>query len=161
MLDYRMFVGSMAVARAMQAGVDLAEVSAKTVEMAVAANTVIGERVALVAEVARDPLAADYTEFARMFPEKIAAMQQAGVALLDEWRALQRDVGDYMTYVARAMMNGWPPSPRDAAELVERTSFQGTRIAVAAIDAASVALVPFHECATSNARRLSHRERRG
>jgi hypothetical protein len=156
-----MFMSSTALARVMQAGLDFAEVSTKTGEMAAAANTVIGERVALMTEAARDPLVADYAEFARMLPEKVTATHQAGAALLDGWWALQRDIGDYMVYVARAMTSGRPPGPSDVAELVERTSVHGTRIAAAAIDAASVVLAPFHESAMSNARRLSHRKRRG
>ena len=156
-----MFMGSTAMARVMQAGRDFAEVGAKTGELAAAANTVIGERVALMARAARNPLAGDYAEFARIIPEKMTAMHQAGAALLDDWCALQRDFGDYMVYVARTMTTGRPPGPGDVAELMERTSVHGTRIAATAIDAATVVLAPFHESATSNARRLSHRKGRG
>jgi hypothetical protein len=152
-----MSTDSTAVARAIQAGIDLAEVSAKIGEMAMAANTVIGERIVLMTKAALDPLTADYAEFSRMFPEKVAAAQLAGVALVDELCGLRRDVGDYMTYVDRSMMSCWPLTPHDVAELMERTSFQGTRMAATAIDAVNVVLVPFHECATSNARRLSRR----
>jgi hypothetical protein len=151
-----MFMGSTAMARVMQAGLDFVEVGTKTGEMAAAANTVIGERVALMAKAARNPLTGDYAEFARIIPEKMAAMHQAGAALLDGWWALQRDVGDYVAYVARAMTTGRAPGPGDVAELMERTSVHGTRIAATAIDAAGVVLAPFHESATSNARRLSH-----
>jgi hypothetical protein len=158
MFDYNTFTGSSTLERAMQIGLELAEVSIKTGEMAVAANTVIAERVALMVEAARDPLAGDYAEFARMLHEKVAAMQEAGVALLDRWWALQRNGCDYTTCAARSLASGWGQSPGDIAELAERASSHGAWIAVAAIDAASVALAPFHECATSNARRLSHPE---
>lgn len=161
MLYYRMFIGSAAVARAMQAGADFAVVSAKTGEMAAAANAVIGERVAMMVEAAQNPRTADYTEFARMLPEKVTAMQQAGTALLDEWWSLRGDIGEYTTYVARVMTEDWPPSPCDVAELMERTFSHGTRMAATAIDDARVMLVPFHGCATSNAQRLSHGERTG
>ena len=156
-----MFISSTALARVMQAGLDFAEVSTKTAEMAVAANTVIGERVALMAEAVRDPLTADYVEFARILPEKATAIHQAGAALLDGWWTLQRDIGDYMIYVARAVTSGRPTEPRAIAELAERTSVHGTRIGTTAIDAAGVVLAPFHQIATSNARRLSHRKQRG
>jgi len=154
-----MFIGSTAMTRAMQAVLDFAEMSTKTGEMATAANTVIGERVAMMAQATRDPLAGDYAEFARMLPEKVTAMHQACAALLDGWWALQRDAGDYTIYLARTMTSGRAPSPNDVAEFVERTSFRGTQIAATAIDAATVLLAPFHECATSNARRLSRRKR--
>lgn len=154
MLEYRT---STAVARAMRAGIDLAEVSAKAGEMAVAANTVIGERIALMANAALNPLTADYTELSHMLPEKVAAGQQAGVALVDEWLALRRDVGEYMTYIARSMVSGWPPTLGDVVEMMERTSSQAARMAATAIGAVNVAMLPFHECATSNARRLSRR----
>jgi hypothetical protein len=150
-----------AMARAMRAGLDFAELSTKTRELAAAANTVIGERVALIAEATRNPLAADYAEFARMLPEKVTAIHQAGAALLGGWCVLQADVGDYILYVARAITSGRPPSPGEVDELVERTSVHATRIAASAIEAAGVALAPFHESATSNARRLSNRNRRG
>ena len=156
-----MFISSTALARVMQAGLDFAEVSTKTAEMAVAANTVIGERVALMAEAVHDPLAADYAEFARIIPEKATAIHQAGAALLDGWWTLQRDIGDYMIYVARAVTSGRPPVPSEIAELVERTSLHGTRIAATAIEAAGVVVAPFHQSATSNARRLSRRKQRG
>ncbi|HVT27438.1 MAG TPA: hypothetical protein VHE81_05410 [Lacipirellulaceae bacterium] len=151
MSNYRMFMGSTAVARAIQAGADFAELSAKAGEMIVAANAVIGERVAMMVEAARDPRTANYIEFARMLPEKVTAMQQAGSALLDECWSVRGDIGDYMTYVARMMTGNWPPSPCDVAELMEQTSVYGTRMAAAAIDVVSVMLVPFHGCATSNA----------
>jgi hypothetical protein len=112
-------------------------------------------------EAVRNPLVADYNEFARMLPEKVTAIHDAGAALVDEWWALQRDVGDYMIYVARAMTRERPPWPSDVAELVERTSIHGIRIAATAIDAAGVALAPFHHCAVANAQRLSHRKPRG
>jgi aromatic ring hydroxylase len=70
MSDYRMFIGSTAVARAMRAGADFAKVSAKTGEMVVAANAVIGERVAMMVEAARDPQTANYAEFARCSPRR-------------------------------------------------------------------------------------------
>ena len=152
-----MLMRSTAMARVMQVGLDFAQVGTKTAEMAAAANTVVGERVALMAEAVRDPLAADYAEFARILPEKATAIHQAGAAMLDGWWTLQRDIGDYMIYVARAVTSG----PNDIAELVERTSVHGTRIAATAINAAGVVLAPFHESAMSNARRLSHRKQRG
>jgi hypothetical protein len=151
-----MFIGLTAVARAMQAGADFIEVSIKTGEMAVAANVVLGERVAMIVEATCSPRTADYTEFTHMLPEKVTAMQQAGVALLDEWWSLQGDIGDYMTYVTQVIIGDWRPSPWRVAELAERTSLHYTRIAAAAIDVTSAMLIPFHECATSNALRLSH-----
>jgi hypothetical protein len=156
-----MFMSCAAMARAMQAGLDFAEVSTKTSELGAAANAVISERVALMSKAMRNPLAADYAEFARMVPEKVTAVRQAGAALMGGWWALQIDVGDYMLYVARAMTSGRPPSLGEVEELVERTSVHGTRIAASAIEAAGVALAPFHESATSNARRLSQRNRHG
>ena len=65
-----MIIGSTAVARAMQTVLDFAEMSTKTGEMATAANRVIGERVVLMAQATRNPLAGDYAEFARMLPRK-------------------------------------------------------------------------------------------
>ena len=55
-----MFMSCAAMARAMQAGLDFAEVSTKTSELAAAANAVIGERLALMSKAVRNPLAADH-----------------------------------------------------------------------------------------------------
>ncbi|HLG87381.1 MAG TPA: hypothetical protein VKZ79_09325 [Alphaproteobacteria bacterium] len=150
-----MFMGPAAVARAMQVGLDFAEVSTKAGETASASSTVIGERVALMVAAAWNPLAADCAEFARMLPEKAAAISQAGAGLLGGWWTLHRDVGDYMLYLARVMTTCELPWPGDVAELMERTLVHGTRVAASPIDAAGAVLAPFHESAVSNARRLS------
>jgi hypothetical protein len=151
-----MFVA--ATARLVEAGIDLADTSLKTGEMTAAAGSVIGARVALMVAAAQDPLSFDYAEFGRMVPEKVQAFSEAGAALLDEWWSLQRDLGDYMLYLGRAVTSGRPPLPGDVVELVERTSTHGARLAAGAIGAAGVALAPLHKVATSNARRLADRK---
>jgi hypothetical protein len=155
-----MFLGSSAAMRVIEAGVELAEVSVKTGEMAAAAGTVIGRRVALMAAAAQDPLAGDYVELGRMVPEKVQAFTEAGAALFDEWWALQRDVGEYMMFVGRALVSFRPPLPGEMLELAERTSVHGARLAASAVAAAGVAIAPLHRHATANARRLSRRRRR-
>jgi hypothetical protein len=150
-----MFFAVTAVARLMEAGLALADVSLKASEMTAAAGTVIGARGALMAAAAQDPLSADYAELGRMIPEKMEAFSAAGAALVEEAWALQRDIGDYLLYIGRAMTSGRPPLPSELAELMERSSAHGVRLAASAIGAASVALSSVHKSATANARRLS------
>jgi hypothetical protein len=150
-----MFVA--ATAQLMEAGLDLADMSLKTGEMTAAAGSVIGARVGLMVAAARNPLSFDYAEFGRMVPEKVQAFSEAGAALAEEWWSLQRDLGDYMLYLGRAMTRGRAPLPSDVIELVERTSTHGARLAASTIGAAGAALAPVHRAATSNARRLAER----
>jgi hypothetical protein len=139
----------------MQAALDFAEVTLKAGETTSAAGAVIGARSGIISAAIRDPLHADHAEIRRIIPEKMRAISESGVAVLEEWWALARDVGDYMAYVAGAMTSGRPPVPGDVLELAERTSTHAARLAASAVGAASVALAPFHEKTTANARRLA------
>jgi hypothetical protein len=107
----------------------------------------------------RDPLNADHAELGSMLSEKVPAFSVDGATVVEEWWALNRDVGDCMLYLGRAMTTGRPPLPSDVLELAERTSAHGARLASCTIGAASVALAPLHRKATSNARRLARRTR--
>jgi hypothetical protein len=146
--------------RAMQAAFDLAEVSLKAVEMTTAAGAVIGVRSGVIAAAQHDPVNADHAELRRMLPEKVKAFSEAGVAAAEGWWSLQRNVGDYMLYLGRAMTIGRPPLPSEVVELVERTSLHGTRLVAGMIGSAGGALAPLHKKATANARRLARRKRR-
>jgi hypothetical protein len=156
-----MFIGATAAARAMKAAFDLAEVSLKAGEMTVAAGAVISVRAGMIATAQQDPLNADHVELGRMVPEKVKAFSEAGAAAVEELWSLQRDIADYMLYVARTMTLGRPPArPSDIVEFAERSVTHGARIATTAIGAAAVTLAPLHEKATSNARRLARRRHR-
>jgi hypothetical protein len=155
-----MFMGTAALARTVQAAFHLAEVSLKAGEMTVAAGTVIGARMGVIAAAQNDPLNADHAELGRMLPEKLGAFSEAGTAVMEEWWSLQREIGNYLLYLGRAMTVGRLPLPSELFELVERTSIHGTRLATSAIGAADVALAPLHKKATSNARRLTLLKRR-
>jgi hypothetical protein len=154
-----MFMGSTAIARAMQAALDVADLTLKASEMTAAAGSVIGARVGIMTAAQRDPLAADNAELGRMLPEKLNAFSEAGAAIIEELSALHRDVGAYMLYLGRTVMSGRLPLPRDVVELTERSSAHGARVATSAIAAAGAALAPLHKKAMSNARRLARRKR--
>lgn len=154
-----MFIGVTALERTMQAAFDLVEVSLKAGEMTVAAGAVIGARMGVIAAAQNDPLNADHAELGRMISEKTRAFSESGAAVVKEYWSLQRDVGDYVLYLGRAMMAGRLPLPSELVELAERTSLHATRLATSAVGAAGVALVPLHKKATSNARRLARRKR--
>jgi len=155
-----MLMGSTAITRTMQAALDLAEVTVKAGETISAAGAVIAARFGIMSAALRDPLNADHAELGRMLPEKMRAFAESGAAVIEEWWALNRDVWAYARYLARATTTGRAPSASAVLEFVERTSAHGARLASSAIDAATVALAPLHQKATSNARRLARRKRR-
>jgi hypothetical protein len=155
-----MFMSATALERTMQATVDLAEVSRKAGEMALAAGAVIGARMGVLAGAQNDPLNADHAELGRMVTEKMRAFSEAGVAILAEYWSLQRDVGNYVLFLGQTMMVGRLPLPGELVELTERTSIHTTRLATSAIGAAAVGLAPLHKKAMSNARHLARRRRR-
>lgn len=148
-----MFVA--AAARLMEIGMDLAETSLKTSETAAAAGSVIAARMALMAAVVQNPLSADYVELGRMLPEKVEAFSEAGTALVNEWWELQSDA--FLFVVGCAMLGQRLSLLGDVAELAERTSVQGARMAARAIGAGGIALAPIHKSATINASRLAVR----
>jgi hypothetical protein len=155
-----MYTSATALARTLQAGLSLAEVNLKAAEMAAAASAVIGYRMGLIAAAGQNPLAADHAELGRMIPEKVAAFSAAGLAAMEAYWSLQRDLANYMSHVGRMMTAGRLPLPSELAELAERTSIDAARLAGSGVEAASVAIAPLHRKATSNARRLARRKRR-
>jgi hypothetical protein len=146
-----MLMGSTAITRTMQAALDLAEVTLKAGETTCAAGAVIGARYGIISAALRDPLHADHAELGRIIPEKMRAISESGVAILEEWWAVAAEAGDYIAYLGRAMAAG----PNDVFELADRTSAHSARLASSVIGVASGALAPFHEKTTSNARRLA------
>jgi hypothetical protein len=142
--------------RLMTVGIDYAQLAFTGGELAVAAATVIAERVGMMAEVARDPIGANYAEFDRMISEKIVAFAASGAALSDAWWRSQRHLGDFLSDLGGAMMSPQPPS---GAELFERASAHHAAVAESAVRAAGSALAPLHRSARANARRLARKRR--
>ncbi|MDB5405128.1 MAG: hypothetical protein JWL84_40 [Rhodospirillales bacterium] len=142
--------------RMMTVGIDYAQLAFTGGELAVASATVIAERVGMMAEVARDPIGADYAEFDRMISEKIVAFAASGAALSDAWWRSQRHLGDFLVDLGDAMMSPRPPS---GTELFERASAHHASVAESAVRAAGSALAPLHRSARANARRLTRKRR--
>jgi hypothetical protein len=156
-----MFTGATAYVRTLQAGFRLAQVGLEAAEMAVAAGTVIGFRMGLIAAAGQNPLAADHAELGRIIPEKVVAFSAAGLAAMEAYWSLQRDLGTYMSDVGRMMTAGRLPLPSELAELAERTSIDAARFVGSGVEMTSAAMAPLHRKARSNARRLARRKRRG
>jgi hypothetical protein len=142
-------------------GAELAETAVKAGEMAVAAGTVIGHRVALGAR-------GDISEVTRMSTEKIAAFTAAGSAILGEWHDIQREFARLALAQAQASAGaafslglGLTPfglislHQRYIADTMSRTTDHSVRIAALAAGVGGVALDPVHRTAIDNARRLT------
>jgi hypothetical protein len=140
--------------RMMTVGIDCAQLAFTGSELAIASATVIAERVGMMAEVARDPIGADYGEFDRMISEKIVAFTASGAALSNEWWESQRKLGSFLFDLGGAMMSRRPPN---GVELFERASRHNTAAAESAVRAAGSALAPLHRSARANARRLTRK----
>lgn len=150
-----MLFGTTALQRTLQGALDVAEVTRTQGEMALAAGAVIGARMTIAALVQQDPLNAAASELQRIVPEKLQAFSEAGAAVVAEWWRLNRDIGEYLLYLARSMTTVRPPAPADVLEFADRTTAHGALLAGSAAAAAVVALAPIHKTVTRNARRLA------
>jgi hypothetical protein len=148
-----MFFLFAALVRGMQTNLAL---TVKATETAVATGAVMTTRLGLMGAAALDPLNADHAELGRMLPEKMLAFSQAGTALAQQWLALNRDAGDAMLQLGRAMMSGRPLRPSDLLALATRNADHAADM----VTAATRALAPVHRTATGNARRLARKRRR-
>lgn len=141
----------------MRAGFGMFEVGMKFSEMLLASHSVIGKRVDLLHEAARDPLSADYAELGRMVPEKVAALTRSGVALAEEWRKAQAEMFDQWSEFGALISNVPTIGRLDAFH--SRSSQRGARAIERSMRASGRALEPVHRVATTNARRLERKSR--
>jgi hypothetical protein len=142
----------------MRAGFGMFEAGMKFSEMLLASHSVIGTRVDLMNQAARNPLSGDYAELGRMVPEKMAAFTRSGAALADEWRKVQGDMFDQWREFGRLVSDVPTLGRLDA--FGKQTSQRGARTMVRAMEASGRALEPVHKTATANARRLKRGKRK-
>src|SRR5688500_10717359 len=147
-----MMFGTTALQRTLQSAFDVAQVTITQGEMVLAAGAVVGARMKIAVQ--PDSLGAAASEVQRIVPEKLQAFSDAGTAVVAEWSRLNRDVGEYLLYLARGMTTAQPPELGDVVEFVERTTAHGALLAGSAAGLTVAALAPFHMTVTRNARRL-------
>lgn len=150
-----MMAGVNAWAELMKAGIGLVGTSMRTGETMLASTSVIGMRLAVIGDAARNPARGDYAELGRMVPEKISAFSQAGQTLVEEWSALLLDASEQAYHVSSLMLRGRSLSAGDLLSLAEQTSAYGTGMIIRTMSAGELVLAPVHKKATANARRLS------
>jgi hypothetical protein len=150
-----MLFGTKALQRTLQGALDVAEVTRTQGEMALAAGTVIGARMTIAALVQHDPFNTAASELHGIVPEKLQAFSEAGAAVVAEWWKLNRDIGEYLLYLACAVTTTQPPAPADVLEFADRATAHGALLAGSAAGVAVVALAPLHKTVTRNARRLA------
>jgi hypothetical protein len=149
-------------------GAELADAALKAGECAVAAGTVIGQRVALGAQALQDPMSADASEFSRMGTEKLAAFAASSQAVLGELQSIQTEAMKFAIDQAETCMRAaWDVvtafSPHQAlaaqrrwtAESLARANSHVLRMAALSAGISGLALAPVHATVTANARRLS------
>jgi hypothetical protein len=129
----------------------LTQAGLKFTEMASASKTVIECRSRTICSAMADPMTADYGELGRMVPEKMLAISQAGMAVLEDMRAWQVDAWAQWQQVTGLAMAGGLPSLAQMEEASSRSMRMANRLA----SAGGKALAPIHETAIANARRLS------
>lgn len=131
-------------------GFELAATAVRAGETLMAAQAVIGSRVGTIGAAARNPLAGDYAELARMVPEKVEAFSRAGASLMKDAESMQAEAGAQIRHVTALMTSGRVPTFSDMFTLAGRWA----RIAQQTTGAAGRALLPVHAAAMSKARRL-------
>ena len=141
-------------AEVVDAGFGMVETGIRTQEMLVASGSVIGKRMAAMGYAARHPARGDYSELARMVPEKVAAFSEAGRIVTREWSAGLLDASRHAHHVSSVVLRGQLPSASELVSLGTKTAAHGTRAVTRAMSASGRVLAPIHGQATSNARRL-------
>jgi len=146
-------IGTTALQRTLQCAFDVAEVTLKQGEVAVAAGAVIAARMKIAVQ--HDPLRAAEPELQRIVPEKLHAFSDAGSAVVAQWWRLNGDVGEYLLYLTRRMTTLQPSAPADVVEFIDRSAAHGALLAGSAAGLTAAALAPLHLTVTRNARRLA------
>ncbi len=125
--------------RMVAAGAEMAKATVHTGETFTAADRVIRNRSATIADALENPIGADYAELGRLVPEKIAASTRAMNDVMAESLAIWAEAG-----------RSWQlPTYRRSAELMTRT-----------MGLYAIGLKPFHTAVTGNDRRLRKKTRK-
>lgn len=125
--------------RMVTAGAEMAKAAVHTGETFAAADRVIRNRSATIADAFGNPIGADYAELGRLVPEKIAASTRAMNDIMAESLAIWAEAG-----------RSWQsPTYRHSTELMTRT-----------MGLYAIGLKPFHTAVTGNDRRLRKKKRK-
>lgn len=138
----------------MKASFGMVSTSVLAGEMMVASSSVIGARMTIMGNAARNPAAGDYGEIGDMVIEKMVAVSKVSQALVDQWSAMLLDASEQAHHLSSLVLVGRPPSARDISALADRGLAHGTRVMTRTMGIGGLALAPVHQQATANARRL-------
>lgn len=140
----------------------------KTGELSMAAAQVVTRRMALGATAMIDPLNADHVEFARIIPEKITALSDAGMSwLLWSGKAagqLSAIAANEMAIAAEttvAIASCRTPAGALAAQInfatawLSRALSHSIALGAMTLQSQEAAMAPVHRTVTANVRRLS------
>lgn len=132
-----------------------ARLGADWAETMMRSQRVIGARLPLIAEVARDPFDADHRELTRMGWEKAQALAESGEAALSAGRSVRR-AAEANAAAIGGLAGGRALWPADWLRLIETNL--AAAVAVSALPAA--ALAPVHRRVVANDRRLGRSSKR-
>ncbi len=125
--------------RMVAAGAEMAKAAVHTGETFAAADRVIRNRSATIADALGNPIGADYAELGRLVPEKIAAST----------RAINDIMAESLVIWAEAARSWQLPTYRHSTELMTRT-----------MGLYAIGLKPFHTAVMGNDRRLRKKTRK-
>ena len=146
--------------RMMDATLELSRAGQRVSETLTASHHVIGVRSDMIRTALESPLDANYTELARMVPEKVEAFSKAGSAIATEWWAMQADMLTQAQQFGAMVMKGRAPTAAELRTMTARNIVHGTRAVERSVALTAGAVKPVHARATSNARRLKRAKKR-
>lgn len=147
--------------RLMSAGAGVARTARQAGETMAASRDVIAIRTGMIGEAMRVPFQADYRELARMVPEKVDAFSRAGVVVASGyWKAHAASVKEAQ-YWADMAMSGQLLFSGSVEALASHNVAKALGAVEKGVALGASALAPVHARATSNARRLKRRAKRG
>jgi hypothetical protein len=129
--------------------------SVRAGEMMIASGSVVGARMTLMGNAVRSPAEGDYEEIGGILNEKVTAFSQVGQALVDHWSAMLTDTTEQAHRFGSLAFGGRPLGPSDLPGLAEDWLAHSARMMARTMETGGLAMAPFHERATVNARRLS------
>ncbi len=147
--------------RMIAVGASIATSASRAAQTATASQSVIDKRSAMMRAAVADPSRADYPEMSRMLSEKVTAFTASGTAAmagLADWHAAMLAEAQHLAVRGGAVQ---PPTPFDWFTLMARSAEFGLAATERNAKMGAAMLAPLHAKATSNARRLAHRKRRG
>ena len=140
--------------RMVDASMAITATGIKMMETSKASSQVISARTDIIAAAVKSPLTGDYTELAKMIPEKVDAFSRAGSSVSNIWWDMSAAWMGQAQQLAGLAMKGRLPNAAEFAALQNRTAAHGLAMMDASVSMGTKSLAPLHSAAMKNAARL-------